>query len=458
MTYDLFASATSSPESASGQSQPDLQAGKTTRRYGRDPALASLSARQAKAAALMTSGTSGPHSTISSSNAILRSRLASKLRELTETLGSTLYRLTWMQRDMASGLRKPSLRASARPTSEPGIIGWPTASARDWKDSPGMATTGINPDGSERTRLDMLPRVAHLAGWPTSQARDGDGRGGMEERTGGQRRNLDDYVTLAGWATPVATELGNTLENYQAMKANMKSGPRTAITHPSIQAQLCGWPTPNTMTGGQTSRSGDRIGEPLIAGCADLCGWPTPTVSEATAGARPADAKRGPAPGMHETVKLAGWTTPTESDSAGAARATTTTGKSHAGSTLVDLSRLSGWPTPMAGSPGTEKYNASTSTDSSRQTEALAGRPIAGHNLDLPSAWSGPARLTVSGETLIGFAAGTKSGGQLSPAHSLWLMLGPFGTAWASCGERVTRSRSGKRSASSKRSKLPSGE
>jgi hypothetical protein len=37
---------------------------------------------------------------------------------------------------------------------------WVTPSARDWKDSPGMATTGINPDGTERSRIDMLPRQA----------------------------------------------------------------------------------------------------------------------------------------------------------------------------------------------------------------------------------------------------------------------------------------------------------
>ena len=42
----------------------------------------------------------------------------------------------------------------------------------------------------------------------------------------------------SSWATPVATELGNTIENYLAMKANMRSGPRRAITHPSLQAQL----------------------------------------------------------------------------------------------------------------------------------------------------------------------------------------------------------------------------
>jgi hypothetical protein len=35
------------------------------------------------------------------------------------------------------------------------MAGWPTASSRDWKDTPGMATTGVNPDGSERTRLDQ---------------------------------------------------------------------------------------------------------------------------------------------------------------------------------------------------------------------------------------------------------------------------------------------------------------
>jgi hypothetical protein len=40
--------------------------------------------------------------------------------------------------------------------------GWATTSARDWKDTPGMATTGTNPDGSERSRLDQLPRQVGL--------------------------------------------------------------------------------------------------------------------------------------------------------------------------------------------------------------------------------------------------------------------------------------------------------
>ena len=38
-----------------------------------------------------------------------------------------------------------------------------TPSARDYKDTSGMSETGVDPDGSTRTRLDQLPRQAQLA-------------------------------------------------------------------------------------------------------------------------------------------------------------------------------------------------------------------------------------------------------------------------------------------------------
>jgi hypothetical protein len=47
---------------------------------------------------------------------------------------------------------------------------WCSPSARDWKDTPGMATTGTNPDGSQRNRMDQLPRQVLLA-QPGSSAR-----------------------------------------------------------------------------------------------------------------------------------------------------------------------------------------------------------------------------------------------------------------------------------------------
>lgn len=46
---------------------------------------------------------------------------------------------------------------------------WPTASSRDWKDSPGMAQTGTNPDGSERNRTDQLARAVYVGGKQTPQ-------------------------------------------------------------------------------------------------------------------------------------------------------------------------------------------------------------------------------------------------------------------------------------------------
>lgn len=48
------------------------------------------------------------------------------------------------------------------------LAGWATPRARDWKDSPGMATMGINPDGSVRDRTDTLPRQAQMIHGPTS--------------------------------------------------------------------------------------------------------------------------------------------------------------------------------------------------------------------------------------------------------------------------------------------------
>ena len=64
------------------------------------------------------------------------------------------------------------------------------------------------------------------------------------------RRN-DNDCSLSPWATPTATELGNTIENYQAMKANMTTGSRTAITDITMQAYTTrsakvAWPTPTT--------------------------------------------------------------------------------------------------------------------------------------------------------------------------------------------------------------------
>lgn len=44
---------------------------------------------------------------------------------------------------------------------------WATASARDYKDTPGMKLEGTNPDGSHRNREDLLPRQVYGQMYPT---------------------------------------------------------------------------------------------------------------------------------------------------------------------------------------------------------------------------------------------------------------------------------------------------
>lgn len=209
--------ATSSQASADGRSRSDSRGGPTTGPCGPPPSRANLSARQAKEKGLLTSDTCGPPSGGSSHSAGLQRSLASRLQAALAGTGSPEYALTWKHWDMQSGPPICALRASGRRKSGSGSGGWPsptastgeknvrsaegaakeakrkgwgsdlsvmahaagwvTPSSRGWKDTPGMKSTGTNPDGSDRKRLDQLPRQAAIAGYPTPRANDGEKRG-----------------------------------------------------------------------------------------------------------------------------------------------------------------------------------------------------------------------------------------------------------------------------------------
>ena len=195
--------ATSSQASASGPMRFAAPAGQMIDLFGPVPALANLSARQARELGLMTSGTFGRTSSTSSASAALQRSLESRLQAVTQTLGSTLYKMTWKAWDTGSGRSRFRLRASVHRTSVTGSTGWPTPTAamadkgvrtfegglleamrnhgpdlaaaacltgwttpttRDWKDS-GADIKARSDTGKER--FDQLPRQANLAGWPT---------------------------------------------------------------------------------------------------------------------------------------------------------------------------------------------------------------------------------------------------------------------------------------------------
>ena len=197
------------------------------------------------------------------------------------------------------------------------LASWSTPASRDWKDSPGMATTGTNPDGTERSRLDQLPRQAALAAWPTPNTPNGG-------------RSVDPETLSATGVTEDGRKHTVSLEHV----ARFATGP---------------WPTPLT---------------------------PAPHDSENTAG-DPAIKRHQK--GSEHLVDPAAWPTPQTHDVT--TRGNTNADHHHAPHDLSNMAETASWPTPMAGTPSTETYNGTTDTDSARQTRDLvapSGTPSTG--------------------------------------------------------------------------------
>jgi hypothetical protein len=258
-------SVTSSLGSESGPTSCDSRGGPTIGQSGRGLAPASRSASPVDAGEPPTSATSGPTGSGSSASADLQRSLASRLRVRLPSGGLTLYRLTWKERDTPSGRQICALRASALRTSGSDCIGWPS------------------------------PAVTNAS------------RGGQASRTSGVRRNLQDFVMIVGWATPVSREAGGTPEQFLAKKEKAKAnGAQLGVSLTSLSLQV------------QT-----------------VVGWQTPTVQDSNGR-------------THHNQRDGGVIL-----------------------SLLGQSRLVGWPTSMAGSPATENYNEAGDSCNSRKTRLL---------------------------------------------------------------------------------------
>ena len=198
-TYADLPSATFSPGSAYGLIPSVSPDGPTINQSGQAPARASLSARQAKAMGLLTSGTYGQLSSTSSASADLSMSLANRLQQVTQTHGSTLYKQTWKEWTTPLGLCRLRQRASVPRTSESGPTGWPTPVAN------------TNPQPETKRGLQHVAGAARLTGWQTPVANDANGSthcysGKNPDGTPKICLKLPGTVLLAGWVTPTSRD------------------------------------------------------------------------------------------------------------------------------------------------------------------------------------------------------------------------------------------------------------
>ena len=171
-------------------------------------------------------------------------------------------------------------------------------------------------------------------------------------------------------------------------------------------------------------------------------GWPTPASRDHKGGYQGGRIRDGKISldTVDVAAQLAGWPTPTVTD---AARGIEYDPMAKNMTLNMAAARV-GWKTPCTPNGGrlmsTERMDATGRTlDGKKHTASLE------HEVKFAD---GPARLTASGEMLIGSSAAMESGGQLNPAHSRWLMGLP--PVWDDCAVTAMQSVPKQRKRSSK--------
>jgi DNA (cytosine-5)-methyltransferase 1 len=140
----------------------------------------------------------------------LQSSLVSRLQARTQTLGSTLFKLTWKPWVMPSGRVLSRLRASVLRTSETGLLRGRRRRSADGEKNVRTLEGSLREIARKGSPQD-LSMAACLTGWPTPTARDHFPAHSPEyiaakKEQGHGMANLNDLVQLASWPTPQTSD------------------------------------------------------------------------------------------------------------------------------------------------------------------------------------------------------------------------------------------------------------
>jgi len=234
MTSEASPNVIGSPALEHGPTDCGSPDGPTTAKSGPDRAPASRSARRGSAKAKTTPDIFGQSFIGSFKSDGLSYGLASRLRHRTDSLGSTLFSLTWKVRVTPQGRSIFALRASAPRISVKDYGSWPSPVVNDATGSQYAYSQGNH----DRPVL-KLPGTAQLAGWPTPMAGTPAQNGNNEAGNTDSSRKTVALVT--GWSTPAAHDAKGTDYNRYG-EAGIEKGRTCALQD---QAQLVsGWVTP----------------------------------------------------------------------------------------------------------------------------------------------------------------------------------------------------------------------
>src|SRR5574337_90086 len=269
-------SATSSPASADGDSQPDSQAGRMTWKSGQPHARVNRSRSRAKAPELLMRGTYGPTFSASPVPDGPLSLWESRLRQRLARIGSSECDLTWKASVMSDGVLLSRLVPSTPRTVEIGsgsllnLALWATVTDRDWKSE--SASPKFDALRAAHPRGKTLPTQVLWASSQRSTPRASDGeKGGPNQSFGAGGMPLPAqafhsalFPTLSA-SLFEAADANRLLERREKRKASAGNGNGFGLTLGQfVCLKSATWPTATAADGarGFTTRPQDT-GIPL---------------------------------------------------------------------------------------------------------------------------------------------------------------------------------------------------